>query len=238
MHSFHQSSLLSFLPWTGSVPTDMCSPDGLSSLADVILKNNVLNGTLDVANCTSIIMLDASFNNFSGIPELPQYPSNLRIITVDNNTAKLDLGAAINKIVDGSQYVTDISFANNLYDLIFGEGGLFWAYFKGQQRLLVGNLMDGHGTFQLPTFFCMLHAVESSIPTSITRLWNLRSFNFFDTGLAGSLPPELFEIDSLSIVKLAGNGLTGSLPATMGKAASLSYFDVSYNSLVSCSTSM
>ena len=94
------------------MPSDLCSPDGLSPLSDLFLYNNNLTGNLNVSNCLNLILLDASFNNLDGALLVPQGYNHLHTVNINNN--EFDMTATLNGLIAG-RHVTDIGIANNFY---------------------------------------------------------------------------------------------------------------------------
>ena len=95
---------------TGSVPSDLCSPDGLSPLTDIFLDSSQLSGALDVSSCLNLILLDGSFNNISGTLNTPHAFNQLHTVKLNNNS--LLLADTLDGLIKGKQ-ATEISIPCN-----------------------------------------------------------------------------------------------------------------------------
>ena len=62
----------------------------------------------------------------------------------------------------------------------------------------------------------------------------VRSLNLEWQGLAGSIPPELGDLDALEILHLKNSGLRGPIPPELAKLTSLTHVDISNTGLTGC----
>ena len=109
----------------GSVPSDICSPDGLSPLSDIFLDSNQLSGALDVSSCLNLILLDVSFNNISGTLHTPRAFNHLHTVKLDNNSFALT--ETWNGLIAGKQ-VTEISIPCNGAPYLNDNNYTSWYY--------------------------------------------------------------------------------------------------------------
>lgn len=62
----------------------------------------------------------------------------------------------------------------------------------------------------------------------------VRHLNFERLGLAGSIPPELGDLDALETLILMGSGLRGPIPPELAKLTNLTHVDISETGLIGC----
>ncbi len=70
-----------------------------------------------------------------------------------------------------------------------------------------------------------------TIPSSISKLKNLKVLRFFDCNLTGSIPSAIGQLTSLEELYLANNSLTGTLPASLGSLINLKELNLTTNKL-------
>ena len=96
---------------SGTLPLDLCVPHVLSPLSDLDVRQNMLEGALNLTHCVNLISFDASFNDFSGALISPVGYNHLHTVRVSNNS--LHTHSTLLSLI-GSGHVTDIIMANNM----------------------------------------------------------------------------------------------------------------------------
>ena len=94
----------------GTLPADICVKDVPSSLSDLFLGQNQLMGTVDITHCLNMVVLDASYNKFSGTLLSPSGYNHLHAVHLANNS--INSVETLNNLIV-SRHLTDISLANN-----------------------------------------------------------------------------------------------------------------------------
>ena len=111
--NFFADDLYTFISPAGTVPSDLCSPEAHSPLADIFLDNNLLTGTLNVSACQNLILLEASSNNLTGTLYGPQGYNHLHTVLMGDN--EVNMTSTLAGIIAGKR-VTEITMANNRHD--------------------------------------------------------------------------------------------------------------------------
>ncbi|KAG2451466.1 hypothetical protein HYH02_004064 [Chlamydomonas schloesseri] len=180
---------------TGTLPGRLTDLEGLQSL---ILVNNSIGGKLPVEWSSmvdlEVLVLDA--NAISGsLPAMWAALGSLRELRLRNNRLGAPTGSGLPAAWGGglgSLQVLDLSDNPHL-----GEGGL------------VSGSPDG-----------LSRAPGAQLPSSWGRLAFLRSLLLRNTGLAGTLPPDLVTLRRLVRMDLSSNSISGTLPASWAPGGS------------------
>ncbi|PRP87384.1 putative LRR receptor-like serine/threonine-protein kinase [Planoprotostelium fungivorum] len=178
--------------------------DGAKALQRVYLNNNRFSGFLppQISGCTYLQIFDATNNDMFG--EVPSSISSMYSLNV------LRLG--------GNNFqgaLPDMSSLINLQDLSINN------------NRLVSNLAQLTSLTQLTSLDLSNNPLNSSIPSSIVNLLNLKYLNLSGCGLHDDCPPQLWNIRSMMSLDLRGNTLSGQIPDILSDPT---YIDLTGNS--------
>ncbi|XP_042489976.1 probable LRR receptor-like serine/threonine-protein kinase At3g47570 isoform X2 [Macadamia integrifolia] len=197
-------------------------------------RANDLNFLTSLTNCSSLGMLDFTFNGFQG--QLPNSLANLStqltFLAFGNNKFSGTIPAGIENLVR----LTVLGLESNLFsgNIPIGIGKL-----QNLQRLFSNsNRLSGqipHSICNIPLLY-ELHLDDNNltgnIPSCLGNSQHLQLLTLSDNKLQGPIPKELFGISSLTILlNLSHNSLVGSLPLEVGKLGNLAALDISQNRL-------
>jgi len=73
--------------------------------------------------------------------------------------------------------------------------------------------------------------LTGSIPPEIWNLTNLTYLSLYENQLTGSIPPEIGNLTNLNQLYLSNNELTGSIPSQIGNLTNLTILNLQYNGL-------
>ncbi|XP_060212262.1 receptor-like protein EIX2 [Lycium barbarum] len=237
----------------GGIPRSM---KVLSNLRSLDFRRNRLNGPFpsSLGNCTKLHKIDLAENEFVGkLPswlglrfptlivlilrfnkfdgELPQqlcHLKDLQILDLANNTFTGIIPRCISNfsaMVKGKTEVEDY----------FDE--LNYSYYIGVLRESAMVMTKGN-MYQYDTILVLFTSMDMSsnylsgdIPTSLTRLEGLKSFNFSKNNLTGRIPNGIGDMKALESVDLSENQLYGQIPQSFSSLFTLSYLNLSDNNL-------
>ncbi|XP_073138553.1 receptor kinase-like protein Xa21 [Henckelia pumila] len=210
----------------------------LPSLQELLIYSNSMQGDINfissLTNCSNLIVLDVSFNLFSGsMPEsMANLSSQLAYLDLEQNQIHGVIPRGIQNLIG----LIDFFLAGN-----FLEGPIPWGMGKLSKAQLI-DLKTNELTNEIPSSLgnlTLLSIVDFSdnnlggkIPQTLTNLTNLLyldlSFNKFD----GEIPRRISSFSSISIsFNLAHNAFTGSIPIEVGSLHNLLELDLSHNRL-------
>ncbi|XP_027902387.1 probable LRR receptor-like serine/threonine-protein kinase At3g47570 isoform X1 [Vigna unguiculata] len=241
--SISNASTLSLLEiaanqFTGQVP-DL---EKLQDLFYLGLSQNNLgdNSTNDLkflkslTNCSSLQMLDISYNNFGGqLPNsLANFSTQLNQLYLTSNKISGDIPTTMGNLIGLTQLMMGYNRFSGSIPSTFGK-------FQNMQKLVLrANQLSGHiGDFvgnlsQLYFLDMTRNMLEGNIPSSIRNCQKLQYLCLSQNNLTGSIPLEIFNLSSLSILlKLSQNSLSGNIPKEVGKLKNVNHLDVSENLL-------
>ena len=198
---------------TGTVPASLCgSNTRFSPLVDILLSRNQFNGTFNLEQCDSLVMLDIRSNKITALGNMAGYPF-LHIFRASLNEG---LTGTLPKSLGDSQQLVDWSVQGN--DLI----GTLPDYFINMTLLQQINLADNNLTGPLPAIFferATLYTVQ------------LQNNNFY-----GTIPASI-GCSPLSTLNLQRNNFYGTIPLSMANLARSNVaIQISSNSLFCCGT--
>ncbi len=71
--------------------------------------------------------------------------------------------------------------------------------------------------------------IAGTLPPELGNLSSLTSLDLGDNNFSGTIPPELGNLSTLTYLRLGGNGFTGSIPAELGDLDALEFLYFGYN---------
>ncbi|KAL0371729.1 UNVERIFIED_CONTAM: Receptor-like protein EIX1 [Sesamum calycinum] len=236
-HSFGQLNALALLhlrnnSLSGGIPTTMRNCRGLKMI-DV--GGNKLTGTIPSwigDSFPELIVLVLRSNEFYGdIPSNICRLANLQILDMSSNK---NISGTIPKCLqDYVAMSTEQSLDNE--DLFFprnfftqeGLESIESAFFmwKGKELKYTSHL----GLVKLIDF--SNNGLIGEIPSNVTKLTGLVSFNISNNNLVGPIPPHIGEMKSLNSLDFSRNHLSGGIPTSICDLDSLGRLDLSYNNL-------
>ncbi|KAI4381755.1 hypothetical protein MLD38_007800 [Melastoma candidum] len=181
----------------------------LQKLQYLWLDNNSLEGTLPsaITNCSSLVHLSVEDNRLSGIvPAAIGLLPKLQVVALSRNnfsgevTSSLVCSPSIRNVRLGSNMVTDL----------IGPGA--------------GNACGG----VLEELGLDSNSLKGGFPTWLTNASRLRSMDFSNNFLSGTLPDEIGRLNLLEL-RLANNSLGGEIPSAFRSCTSLAYLDLEGN---------
>jgi len=232
---------------TGAFPTPPLGSIYLSAW------NNSFTGNipLSICNRSSLIVLDLSYNKFTGrgaktqtldvgynrltgkLPKSLLNCSSLRFLSVDNN-----------RIEDTFPFW--LKALPNLHVLTL-RSNRFFGHLSPPDRgplafpeLRILELSDNSFTGSLPpNFFVNFYStidfsgnkLEGQIPESIGLLKELIALNLSNNAFTGHIPMSLANVTELESLDLSRNQLSGNIPRELGSLSFLAYISVAHNQL-------
>ncbi|KAL3527901.1 hypothetical protein ACH5RR_012557 [Cinchona calisaya] len=219
----------------GVLPTylsDLCT-----SLVELDLSNNNLSGMVpeSFGACSVLELFDISNNNFSG--ELPVdilvEMSNLKNLFLSFNNFAGSLPESLSKLVNLE--TLDVS-SNNFSGVIpFGicqdpKNSLKVLYL--QNNMLTGPIPESlSNCSKLVSLDLSFNYLTGKIPSSLGSLSQLRDLIAWLNQLYGEIPEELMYLQNLENLILDFNDLSGSIPASLSNCTNLNWISLSNNQL-------
>nr|XP_004516063.1 receptor-like protein 7 [Cicer arietinum] len=156
--------------------------------------------------------LNMSYANFVG--QVPSDISQLtRLITLDISSFSYDfIGQNLHKLVQ------NLSSIRQLY--------LDGLNITGQRQEWCNALLPLRNLQELSMSYCEL---TGPLDSSLSRLENLSSINFYRTLLSSSVPESFANFKILTTLNLAFSGLAGIFPQKIFQIETLSFIDLSFN---------
>ncbi|XP_060200172.1 receptor-like protein EIX2 [Lycium barbarum] len=235
----------------GGVPRSM---KFLSNLRSLDFRRNRLNGPFpsSLGNCTKLHKIDLAENEFVG--KLPswlglRFPT-LVVLILRSNKFDDELPQELCHLKD----LQILDLANNTFigiiprcisnfsAMVKGKAEVedFELHYSYDWGLLIESamVMTKGNMYQYDTILVLFTSMDMSsnylsghIPTSITRLEGLRSFNFSKNNLTGGIPNGIGDMKALESVDLSENQLYGQIPQSFSSLFTLSYLNLSDNNL-------
>ncbi|XXG39502.1 hypothetical protein AAC387_Pa01g0446 [Persea americana] len=186
-----------------------CDPN-THQVTGISLANQSLEGNIpsQLANCTSLRVLNLSGNSFIG--PLPDFSSfeQLQILDISENYISGDFPSWVGKLSG----LTSLSLAEN----DFNEGGIPES---------LGNLKN------LTLIYMANCNFSGEIPSSIFELSLLETLDFSKNKLSGMFPKAITNLRYLKKIELYSNNLTGKIPPELANLTRLREFDISHNQM-------
>ncbi|XP_024536526.1 receptor-like protein kinase BRI1-like 3 [Selaginella moellendorffii] len=178
---------------------NVCSLSSPSRLKSLLLPNNKLVGGIlySVLSCTSLEMLDLSFNTLSG--NIP--------VTLCNKLPRLrHLLAWVNKLQD--TIPSSLAMCSNLTTIILSYNMLEGVIPPELSRLQNLNWLS-----------LSSNRLIGSIPLSFEELNQIQTLQLSNNSLQGDIPLGLSKNKNLLMVDLSNNYFSGRVPARIGRNA-------------------
>lgn len=209
---------------TGSLPDD-ASYDRLTSLADLNLKNNKLDGSLPqgIQDLISLQSLDLSSNQFTGpIPTSWKTLVNLNKIALNNNKLR---GKIPDNVFQDSTELESVSLdINQLSGTI--PSAIIGAACNSLKILTLGdNKFEGEIPESLRSCNSLRileinsNQIACNLPTWIGELTDLEYLDVSNNRLWGNVPSQLSELSQIRELRLDGNFLEGTMPCPFDSAS-------------------
>ncbi|CAJ1975578.1 unnamed protein product [Sphenostylis stenocarpa] len=187
-----------------------------------------------LTNCSSLQMLDISYNNFGG--QLPNSLANLSTrlnqLYLGRNQISGEIPTAMGNLIGLTQLMMGDNLIGGIIPSSFGK------FQKMQELELRANQLSGHmGDFvgNLSQLFYLdmgRNMLEGNIPSTIGNCQKLQHLNLAQNKFTGTVPLEIFNLSSLSnLLTLSQNSLSGNIPEEVGKLKNIDFLDVSENNL-------
>ncbi|XP_048542160.1 receptor kinase-like protein Xa21 [Triticum urartu] len=222
---------------TGKIPN--CLGSHMKSLSVLTVAKNQIQATQDadwgflvsLSNCSNLQMLDLGDNMLEG--EIPSsvgtLSTNLEFLNMEDNSIT---GKIPEVMANLTNLHTLILYGNHLEGTIPTSLGKM----KGLNLLILGmNDLSGSipPTFGNLTQLSVLHLggnmLSGGIPSSLIGC-PLQKLDLSHNSLVGSIPKDLFLINTLSIyMNIQNNLLTGDLPTELGNLKNIGELDFSGN---------
>ena len=245
------------LGWDGNTPrtysgTIPSSLGGLTNLQELRLNWNQLTGAppAELANMSSLIILDLSDNRLSGLlPDLSNLSGTLTHLLLET-TRRGELG--YNQLNGGGSIPVWLGSMSSLKRLTMGHnafGGaiptststppLNWAGMTSLEYLLVNNngltgtipAADLDDLTSLKGLNLSWNRLSGTIPADFGNMTGLVGLYLNRNQLSGSVPGALGTMTSLQELHLNNNGLTGAIPADLNTMSSLQELHLHNNRL-------
>jgi len=202
---------LSHMNITQTIPPFIC--DELKSLTHVDFSTNFIPGDFPTLfyNCSKLVYLDLSLNNFDGI--IPNDIGNL-----STSLQYLNLGSTNfhGGVPDGIGKLKELRELRIQYCLLNGTVS------DEVGELLNLEYLDLSSNTMFPSW---------KLPLSLTKLNKLKVLYAYGSNLIGGIPEKIGDMVSLEKLDMRGNGLTGEIPEKIGDMVSLERLDMSGNGL-------
>ncbi|KAJ8637759.1 hypothetical protein MRB53_012026 [Persea americana] len=224
---------------SGEIPSqfvkDAC---GSASLVVLDISFNHFSGILppDFASCSSLQSLNVSNNNLSGefpAETLASMSSNLKKLAMSYNNLTGMLPGSVSKL--GNLELFDLS-SNSIIGSIPKElcqdpkNSLKELYLQNNQ--FTGAIPASlSNCSQLVSLDLSFNYLSGAIPSSLGSLSQLRDLIMWLNQLEGDIPSELANIKNLENLILDNNGLTGTIPTGLRNCSSLNWISLSSNRL-------
>ncbi|VAI55522.1 unnamed protein product [Triticum turgidum subsp. durum] len=169
----------------------------LTGLQHLNLSHNALSGglPLELVSSSSIVVLDISFNQFSGtLHELPT-SAPAQLLKVLNISSNLFTGQFPSTIWKAMENLVELNASNNS--------------FSGQIPTQFCNTSPSFSVLDL-----CLNKFSGSIPQGLGDCSKLRELRAGYNDLSGTIPDELFNATSLEYLSFSNNELHGDLDGT------------------------
>ncbi|QHO26615.1 receptor like protein 22 [Arachis hypogaea] len=196
----------------------------LTSLKVLVLRGNKFYGPVGNNLTTkhpfpSLIIFDASGNNFSGL--LPKdFIENFQAM---KNVVHAEVGSVLSymnsRFYSAISYETQPEYANSLIATVKGVSR---AYTKIPTIFVYIDLSENKFEGEIPNIIGELHALIAlnlshnkligSIPQSMGYLTELESLDLSSNMLTGRIPNELTNLNFLGFLNLSSNHLVGQIP--------------------------
>ncbi|KAK1744068.1 leucine-rich repeat domain-containing protein [Skeletonema marinoi] len=187
----------------------------LHSLTHFDVSGNQLSGELDALVTSSLTYADFHNNKFTSLLSFKKYKQSfqsLRFCDVSNNTIQKDATELFENIPPNIEQF----FASN-------------SQIYGILPMSLNNLP------KLRQFNISSNALSGSLPLFADSFLSLQELDLSNqnqkNGFIGSIPEDLWRLQSLKVLNLAGNTLAGTISPDIGKMAALEEFDLSNNLL-------
>ncbi|KAF7813194.1 receptor-like protein EIX2 [Senna tora] len=182
----------------------------IPTLFEIILKNNLLEGSIPKSLCTinSLLVLDLSNNRLSGtIPQWLKNLEHLEMLDLSNNS----IGGTIPNWIQEMNWMNRLDLSNNQF-----SGSIPKNLGDSILNLLELNLKN--------------NLLEGPIPNSLCKMMMLSVLDLSDNRLSGTIP-NCWRGMSIDILNLSSNKLSGTIPSSFGESFGVKWLNLSNNSL-------
>ncbi|XP_058110896.1 probable LRR receptor-like serine/threonine-protein kinase At3g47570 [Magnolia sinica] len=229
---------LSINSFSGSIPINFGSLKGLTRLA--LADNRLGIGKardlffLDsLMNCSSLQVLDVSFNRLSGA-----LPTSMANLSTELMFLSLGHNRIFGSIPSGIQNLFGLTTLSMEWNILTGTIPVGVGKLNKVRILHLNvNELSGRIPSSLSNMSLLYRLVlygnnlMGTVPSSLENCTNMQFIYLHDNNLSGSLPKQLFSFPSL-VELIAGNSsFTGNLPLEAGNMNSLGVLNISYNKL-------
>ena len=241
----------------GTIPQEIVS---METLLGFNLSQNSLSGSIpeELGNLTNLMAMDLSYNQLGGsIPSSIGNMTGLVECALNHNQFTGELPNELGQLVFLSEFHANdnqftgiipeaicesgISFNNPLNFNI--DGNSFCPPYPDCIEPFTGNqdVLGCVGVFEL--FDSLYYAAEvieldlsnsglsGSLSPNIGNFTNLVSIDLSQNALTGSIPPEIGDLEGLEYLNLSQNELTGPIPPEIGNLSNLKELKLYVNSL-------
>uniref|UniRef100_A0A2N9I8F2 Leucine-rich repeat-containing N-terminal plant-type domain-containing protein n=1 Tax=Fagus sylvatica TaxID=28930 RepID=A0A2N9I8F2_FAGSY len=229
----------------GPIPLTLSLFNKSSSLRELYLSNNRLNGSLvqSLAQLSQLVALDVAGNDLEGnITEAHLIKfSSLQVLVLSSNRLVLNVSSSwippfqletldLRSCLVGPKFPHWLRSQKNLSSIDISNATIadvvpdwFWN-FSSKPNL---------GSIYTIVFIVIVSSnnLTGKIPAEVMSLVGLISLNFSRNHLVGPIPPNIGEMISLEILELSRNHLSCTIPASMTNMSILADFNMSHNNL-------
>ena len=184
---------LSHMNITQTIPPFIC--DELKSLTHVDFSFNFIPGDFPTLfyNCSKLVSLDLSLNNFDGIIpyDIGNLSTSLQYLNLSSTNFHGGVPDGIGKLKELREFRIQYCLLNGTVSDEVGE-------------LLNLEYLDLSSNAMFPSW---------KLPLSLTKLSKLKVFYVNGANLIGGIPEKIGDMVSLERLDMSGNGLTGEIPS-------------------------
>ncbi|KAJ1274584.1 hypothetical protein BS78_05G073000 [Paspalum vaginatum] len=212
---------------TGSLPAHL----GDMPLRHLNLSSNHLTGPIRPFP-RNFVILDISFNSFSGVRPLPFEATALNILLMFSNK----IGGSIPESMCNSSLLSDLDLSSNLLE---GEVSQCFATMELCFLLLSNNSLSGtfptvlRNNTSLTMLDLSWNTLSGRLPTWIGELNNLMFVRLGHNMFSGNIPLEILYLNRLQFLDLSSNNLSGVIPQPLENLTGMMTQDNDFRSMAS-----